>query len=219
MRSLHEQGYRSMLLSEVLSRLAHRRALPDNAVVITFDDGYQSVYAEAFPALQQYGFTATVFLITGYCGKFNDWPGHTSPVGRRLLSWNEIRAMHRYGFEFGSHTVTHPDLTAISAEEADREIRVSKTSIQEHLGEAVKTFAYPYGKYSREVVEIVREQFVGACSADLGKATAGDHPHLLRRIDMYYLSTAAALGSISTRYLDWYLGLRQAGRYIRQRLP
>ena len=86
----------------------------ERTCVVTFDDGYETVYREAFPVLEELGFTATVFLITGYCGKQNSWPGHVSPVGEQLLlSWTQIEEMARHHIEFGSHTVTHPDLACV----------------------------------------------------------------------------------------------------------
>ncbi len=71
---LSESSFNVVSLSEILAAFHERRLLPAKTVVITFDDGYRNVYTEAFPVLDSYGFTATVFLITNYCGKHNDWP-------------------------------------------------------------------------------------------------------------------------------------------------
>ena len=73
---LSEHGYQTMTLSDGSRLLKSGQPIPDKRVVITFDDGYRNVYTEALPVLQQYGYTATVFLIGAYCGADNDWPGH-----------------------------------------------------------------------------------------------------------------------------------------------
>jgi peptidoglycan/xylan/chitin deacetylase (PgdA/CDA1 family) len=108
-------------------------------IVITFDDGYEDFYTHAFPILETYGFNSTVFLPTAYIGEtprqFN---------GAECLTWSQIRELRRAGIEFGSHTVTHPQLKSLKPEDVRDEIRSSKATIEQQLGCAVKSFAYPY---------------------------------------------------------------------------
>jgi len=219
MRSLSESSCNVISLNAIMDCLHENRPLPSRALAITFDDGYRNVYTEAFPILEKYGFGATVFLISDYCGKDNDWPGNSPAFERRpLLSWSEIEEMRRHGFEFGAHTATHPDLTRVSIQQAEREITGSKAEIEDRLGVEARCFAYPYGKYNSEVQEIVRTQFPGACSTKLGKVRSDCDPHALRRIDMYYLSHPALYGSLEADALEWYLGARQILRDLKARL-
>jgi len=212
---LHRKGFQTLSLAEAARMLRAGQPFRERTCVITFDDGYETVYQNAFPILQEFGFTATVFLITGYCGKRNSWPGHVSPVGEQsLLSWTHIEEMARHHIEFGSHTVTHPDLACVTHHEAEREMRESKVMIQERLGRDVEVFAYPYGKYARWTVDLVNEHFTGACSTILGKVTSGADPALLPRVDMYYLSSQWLMESLDTRRMDQYLGLRRAMRAV-----
>lgn len=214
---LFEQGFRTLSLSEVVHLLRERKPFPKPAFVITFDDGYQNVYKEAFPVLQAYSFKATIFLITDYCGKNNNWPGHELPAGvQPLLSWPDIKEMYQHGIEFGAHTLSHPDLTKISVKEAEQEIAESKVAIQDRLGQEVSMFAYPYGWNNPSIQDIVKHHFQGACSTKLGTLSPKCDPFLLKRIDMYYLSNTAKIGTISTRTFEWYLGLRQAAREVKQ---
>ncbi len=214
---LDRQGFQTLSLAEAVRLMRAGQPFRERTCVVTFDDGYESVYRVAFPVLQEFGFTATVFLITGYCGKWNSWPGHVSPVGEQsLLSWTQIEEMARFHIEFGSHTVTHPDLACLTRQEAEREMRESKQMIQERLGRKVEVFAYPYGKYAPWTVELVKEHFTGACSTILGKATLRDDPALIPRVDMYYLSSQWLIESLDTRGMDWYLGLRQAFRVTKE---
>lgn len=216
MRSLSESSCNVISLNAIMDCLHENRPLPSRALAITFDDGYRNVYTEVFPILEKYGFGATVFLISDYCGKDNDWPGNSPSFERRpLLSWSEIEEMRRHGFEFGAHTATHPDLTRVSIQQAEREITGSKAEIEDRLGVEARCFAYPYGKYNSEVQEIVRTQFPGACSTKLGKVRSDCDPHALRRIDMYYLSRPELFSALSTNLLEWYLGFRQVLRELK----
>lgn len=216
MGCLHEAGYRTVSVGDVAAHLEAKRPFPANAVAITFDDGYQNVYREAFPVLEKYGFRATVFLITDYCGKFNDWPGDSIGVQRQpLLSWAEIRELQAHGFEFGSHTATHVDLTKVPFARVESEIRQSKAEIQSRLGSEAALFAYPYGTYNRAIKGIVQETFAAACSTKLGKVQLDSDPFLLNRIDTYYLPADRLFSGLASRSLDWYLKLRQSLREVK----
>lgn len=219
MHRLSETGYHSWPLSRLVDAMNQGEPFPEKTLVLTFDDGYKNVYTEAFPVLKRYGFSATVFLVTEYCGKDNDWPGHAPSIERRpLLSWSEIKEMHQGAIEFGAHTSSHPDLTKVPITEAEHEIIESKTRIRDHLGVSVHTFAYPYGKYNSRVKEVVRKHFRAACSVQLGRVKTSCDPYALRRVDMYYLSNPKLLRCLSTTALDCYLGARQTIRGLRDRL-
>ncbi|MEX5214718.1 MAG: polysaccharide deacetylase family protein [Nitrospiraceae bacterium] len=219
MQWFHRHGFATISLVQAARLLTLKQPFPERTCVLTFDDGYDSVYQEAFPVLQQYGFTATVFLVTAYCGKTNDWPGHRSPIGdRALLSWPHIAEMAGHGITFGSHTNTHPDLVRISRDQAAHEVRVSKQTIEDRLGRKVETFAYPYGRYNRATVDLVRTNFSVACSTTLGKTAASADPALLPRIDMYYLSSQRLMASLPSIRMDAYLALRGVLRTVKHTL-
>lgn len=73
------------------------------------------------------------------------------------LSWEEVREMKSHGIQFGSHTLTHPVLTRVSVEKAQREIRESKIKIERETGEEVKVFSYPHGEYNERIRNLVRQ--------------------------------------------------------------
>ena len=219
MEALWRRGYRTLSFSEAVRIANENGPMPENTFVITFDDGYQNVFSNALQVLTRFGFKATVFLITEYCGRQNDWPSQPSSIQRRpLLSWSEIREMLGAGFEVGVHTATHPDLTSISLEQAELEIMRSKRAIEDRLGVTSNLFCYPYGKFNGRVLDLVRSQFEAACSTKLGKLTPGCDPHLIKRIDMYYLSNSRIFDALPTRVMDWYLGMRHAARVLREGL-
>src|SRR5207247_7240212 len=128
------RSYQTMPLKEIATCIRERRSFPSKTVAITFDDGYKNFHGEAFPVLKEFGFQATVFLVTGYCGKDNRWNGQPSGIPKLdLLNGDEILEMASHGIDFGSHTVNHPDLTKLSANEASDEILKSKSKIQDLL--------------------------------------------------------------------------------------
>ncbi len=219
MRFLSESSFEVVSLDAVAAAVREGREMPADSVAITFDDGYRSVYTEAFPVLDQYGFTATVFLVTDYCGRDNDWPGQWSGIRHApLLGWSEIEEMHRAGIDFGSHTATHPDLTRIPFERAEGEIRQSKAAIEDRLGRPATAFAYPYGRHTAAVREIVGREFRSACSTRLGKIRRDSDPHQLSRVEMYYFSNPALFSLLGSRSGDWYLGLRRVLRGLKSSL-
>lgn len=210
MAFLAAEGYQTLSFAEVVAHLRHGIPFPEKHVALTFDDGYQNVYTEAFPVLQAYGFTATVFLIVDYCGGFNDWPGHVSPVGRLpLMSWAEAQEMQQHGIELGAHTCTHPHLTALPHEQVQAEMQRSKQAIEDHTGAAVRTFAYPYGAYDATVRDLAASLFEGACTTRLGEARASANGHALPRIDMYYFQKPTLCFATPPPFRTGYLALRQ----------
>ncbi len=216
MTHLLERGYRSVPLLRAVDSIRQRRPLPERVFVVTFDDGYESVHAVAAPILESCGFRATLFLVTGRCGRRSDWSGPGS--GRRLLSWFQVRELHSRGHELGAHSVTHADLTALSSEEADREILSSKRHLGDQVGEEPKLFAHPYGRYNEQVQRLVRREFRGACSARLARASADDDPHELPRIDMFYFSQPARFAAFFAGGQGGYLRMRRMLRGLRERL-
>ena len=214
---LGRSGYHGIRLSELTSLLAEGKPLPERAVVITFDDGYHNFYSHAWPILRESGFAATVFLVTGYCGKDNGWPGHEPVNGRQpLMGWPEIRELHSQGVEFGSHTVTHPDLRRLPKGRVESELSDSKARIEDELGARVSQFAYPYGYFDSDIKATVEREFAGACTTKLGRVAIESDPHELPRIEMYYFSRRATLDLIVDKRIDRYLAVRQVLRDVRR---
>lgn len=213
MELLRVAGYRTVTLSELISAFSEKSGVSPETVVLTFDDGFQNFYSTAFPVLEEFGFTATVFLVTDHCGKFNDWSGNPPELPRsEMLSWKHVEELSRQGIEFGGHTRTHPDLTKISKKDAIAEIAESKKALEDVLGREATTFAYPYGKHNGQVRQIAKNTFSAACSTNLGKVSYFSDFYSLERVDTYYLSNPKIFKALSLRSFDKYLQVRQAMR-------
>ena len=183
MRFLKQQGYVSVSVAEAFRRLQAGAPL-DKLVGISFDDGYRDFYINAFPILSRYGYSATVFLPTAYIGdsrqQFN---------GSECLTWSEVRELRKAGVDFGSHTVTHPQLCLVGHEQLREEVTASKKRIEEKLGESVNAFSYPYAfpETDQAFVGRLEEllQRAGYCcgvSTVIGRAGRDDNKLFMKRL-------------------------------------
>jgi peptidoglycan/xylan/chitin deacetylase (PgdA/CDA1 family) len=179
---LRRRGYETVSLIAIAER---RCSLPARPVAITFDDGYRCLHEEALPALSEHGFSATVFLVAGAAGGTNTWEQAVGDVAEPLLGLSEMREMKEAGVEFGSHTLTHPHLTALPADVTAREIADSKARIEDLLGAPCRSFAYPYGDWNSAVRDLVAEAgYEVACTTQRAAARRTDDPLALPRINI-----------------------------------
>lgn len=118
--------------------------IPAKPVILTFDDGYKNFYQNAFPELKKRNMKAVVFIITGDIG------------GGEYMTSSELKEISQYGIEIGDHTISHPDLTKISVDKAQKEIANSKSALETLTGKKVISFCYPSGKFNPEVENVVK---------------------------------------------------------------
>ena len=115
------------------------------------------------PALVEFGFPATVFMVAGGVGRENYWETAIGDVSEPMLSRQEMQEMRRAGITFGSHTVNHPHLTSLSAAEVTAEPNDSRARLEEVLGESCLTLAYPYGDWNQPVRDLAERGRLSAC--------------------------------------------------------
>jgi peptidoglycan/xylan/chitin deacetylase (PgdA/CDA1 family) len=139
MKFLHENDYHVVDLYDVPNHFKKSGDLVKKLVVITFDDGLKDFSTEAFPILQKYGCSATVFLPTGFIGK-----KRMTFKGQECLSWEIVRDLHKKGIQFGSHTINHLKLYGKEEDEINYELSNSKEKIDLEIGEPTVSFSYPY---------------------------------------------------------------------------
>jgi len=150
MRLLAEEGFCTVTFKELLSG----KPLPDKAVIITFDDGYASVYEQALPLMRQMNFRGVVFIPAAYINRFNDWDVQFAGKKFRHLTVDELRTLHDSGFEIGSHGLQHRLLTAAD-EQSVEEIGESKKKLEDLLQSDVVSFCYPFGRFNAALAKQV----------------------------------------------------------------
>jgi peptidoglycan/xylan/chitin deacetylase (PgdA/CDA1 family) len=147
-------------------------------VALTIDDSFRSFLSGGVPLLREFGYPATLFVNTGEVG------------GPDYLSWAELRQVAAYGIEIGNHSAAHGYLLdRPRGEDPERwrarvkaEILQAQDDLRTHLGEAARLFAYPYGEFSRELIEVVRELgFTGAVGQQSGPMGRGQELMALPR--------------------------------------
>jgi len=138
MKYLKENGYNVLTMKEMYVLVAQSK-LPEKAVILTFDDGYQDNYLYAEPVLENYGFKATFNIITDDIGQ------------AEYMTPEEVIALSKKGHELASHTVSHPSLEQLSGDALMSELVDSKSALEKMTADKVITLCYPAGKYDAEV--------------------------------------------------------------------
>ena len=171
MKFLYKHGYHVISLHDFVK--GHRRGLAfqRNTVVITFDDGYEDSYANAYPILKKFDFSATAFVITDKIGT----PG--------FLTWAQVKEMDDNDFSVEAHTRTHAYLPDLSLEAAREEIVGSKRILEQKLGHKIKHFAYPSGGFTEETQTLVKQAgYKAAFTTNRGRDIFNRDMYALRRI-------------------------------------
>jgi peptidoglycan/xylan/chitin deacetylase (PgdA/CDA1 family) len=172
---LRRLGYTSIAPGVIAGWLRGGPAPPPRSVVLTFDDGYLDTLTVALPLLQEFGFTATCYLVAGAIGRSSAW---TAPAP--LMDWGGVRAWLAGGMAVGAHTVRHADLTTLGPRAAREEIAESRARIEDRLGIPVRSFAYPYNRLNPRALATVAE--AGYTDAVAG-VEARAVPHAITRVD------------------------------------
>ncbi|MFH1563268.1 MAG: polysaccharide deacetylase family protein [Nitrospirota bacterium] len=165
MAYLKKHGYSPITFKELKNG-----QIPNNPVIITFDDGKENNYTQAFPILKEFGFKSVMFLI----------------AQRLEINPNQLKQMQIYGIEFGGHTKTHPNLLKIPNDEVKNEIEGCKKELEKRLNTKIIAFSYPYGAgaYDDKIKQIVKETgYSFACGIKQGKVSLPiSDPYCLKRL-------------------------------------
>ena len=180
---LRHMGFHVLDLDRALSCLRGEHPTPARALVLTFDDAYEGFIDYALPVLTAHGFPATVYAISGWLGRRAEWfskdPGRAIPT---LMSANQLRAIRAAGIRIGSHTANHLKLGEVPADVQAEEIKRSKASLEDLLGEEVRHLCYPFGSFDLGAIRAARDAgYASATTCLRGAATADDHPLALPR--------------------------------------
>ncbi len=205
MEWIAETGARGVTLSEGLRLLEEGGAHEARTVALTFDDGFRDFYTSAHPVLQRHRFSATMYLATGYIGEersqFNSFD---------CMTWAEVRELQGAGIEFGTHSVTHPELHALPLGAVADELARSKGQLEERLRVEAAHFAYPYafpqedGPFTAVLSELLRAQGYRTCvTTRIGRVEPGDDPYRLKRLPVNQCDDRALFVAKLGGAYDW----------------
>lgn len=143
MNYLFMHGYRTISVEQLTQAIRFGAQLPSRPILLTFDDGSETVYSEALPVMQIYGFTGTAYIVDNYIG------------ANRYMDKAQIRALYEAGWEIGSHSLSHRDLTTHPASQ-EEEIVNSRKRLESYLEVPINSFAYPFGAYDDKSLRFVK---------------------------------------------------------------
>ena len=145
MQGILERGYTPIFVADYYNSVERGKPLPENPIIVTFDDGYLSNYEIAFPILKRLGIPATIFIVTSTVGA----TAESGIVGTSHFNWEQAREMQQSGIiDIHSHSHTHRDMTSLSPAQLQEELRLSRYLIERNLGKNCYVFSYPFGKYN-----------------------------------------------------------------------
>ncbi len=182
LKSLKARGFETVTFGDFLNQ-----KLPKKPIVLTFDDGYEDNHRNLLPLLREYKMKAVVYALGERKHKTNFWDTAKGEPEASLLSGEQIREMSDSGFvEIGAHSLSHRNLAELPIVEMKREVEESKKSLEDLLGKAVPSFAYPYGDQNPEVKKAVREAgFTFGIAVNSGPTRFGEDPMEIRRVHMF----------------------------------
>ena len=178
--------FRVVPLREIVEKLERGERL-NRELAITFDDGYRDNFDNALPVLEKLSLPATFFVVTQWMGtEVVPWWDAERGIRHPWMTWDQVRALHRKGFDIGPHTRTHADLGRFSGADAEGEIVGARRDLERETGASADLFAYPYGgaehlsEDNRALVKAAGFRCCCSCVGDVNRA--GTDPFHLERI-------------------------------------
>lgn len=140
MRYLQEKGYYTAFFSEL------DKPLPDKTVIVSFDDGFLSVYERAVPIMEKYGVKGNVYLPTAYIGK-----------DEHFMTWEMIKDLTQRGnFEMQAHTHNHVDIRTLDEKKMQEEVQTSNAYFEKELDYIPNAICLPFGTYDKQSLKLLK---------------------------------------------------------------
>ena len=188
LKVLHDWGYTTITTSDLVQAITHGASLPPRPMLLTFDDGNEDIYTNAFPIMKKYGFTGVMYIVVQYMNLPN------------YMTTDQILEMAKAGWEVGSHSETHRDLVG-GTDSMRYEIVQSRQDLEERLGVPILTFAFPFGQEDSAATDYVH--FAGYIAAMGASGFSWEQG----RGNLYVLQRCEIKGSDDaktfTRFLPW----------------
>ena len=181
MKRLADQGVRGITMAEA-SAATCAGQIPDNVVVLTFDDGLSSFGEQAWPIMRAFGHGGTLFVPVDFVGGTASWLKDYGLPPMRSHTWDALRALRDDGVDIQSHGCRHPKLTTLDALSLHEDVARSREILERELGVVIEHFCYPFGDFNDAVIEAVRDcGYVSAVTTDVGPWCPGSNPFTIPR--------------------------------------
>jgi len=161
-----------------------------NRYVLTFDDGFETVYSNAFPILKKYNMKTILFITTDFIDRKIELDHYFKyKHSPRPLSWDQIKTMHSNGIELGSHSITHRNMASLEERLCYEEASVSKDRIEKQACCNVRYFSYPFGNRGsfNDATEKALKKigYEKTYTNIMGMDNSADEPFVIKRIRIY----------------------------------
>ncbi len=212
-----DSGATTFTVSELAAAL-RAGTLPARSVALTFDDGFLNVATDAAPLLAERGLRATVFCVADHIGGWSDWPSQPLSAPRLpLADASALSALAVAGWEIGSHGLSHEPLTRLEPDRRRHELEASRLKLEDVVGVAIRTFAYPYGAVPPgDGGELRVAGYDGACTTRIATVGPTTDPLALPRVDAHYVRRGAVLAAILAGRAPGYLAARRLAARVRR---
>lgn len=172
MKYLKDNAYTTLSLDELYSFIINNKPIPEKSIVLTFDDGYKDNYNNAYPILKEFGFNATVFVITNCVDK-----------EAAFLTSKQLKEMEKNKIDIESHTLNHDKLDKLSYDKQIETLKGSKEYLEKLLNKKIKYIGYPYGEYNDTAVKATKDTgYTMAFTTESGWANKNQGVYTLHRV-------------------------------------
>lgn len=195
MKFLRDRYYNVIKLSELVDSMSYNKKIPPKTVAITFDDGRDNNYTNAYPILKKYNIPAMMFVIPGHCGKAG------------YLNERQLREMAEGGIDIASHTLSDVWLPGCDDKKLREELIGSKNALEEITGKKVDFISYPLGGFNQRVrLAVMKAGYKGACATNPGKYSAANDIYALKRLKVSGKNSSNMLSFWfkATGYATWF---------------
>ena len=156
MQFLYDHNIKVISLRKATQMISENRKLNSSFAVLSFDDGCETFFHNVHPILKRFDYPAILYPVVGYIGTKATWRGLKNDE-IRLITQKQLLEMRNNGYEIGSHSIDHPKLDHLEAEEVFHQIQSSKSHLESILDQRVDSFAYPHGRYNQRAIEALIE--------------------------------------------------------------
>ena len=151
MQYLNSTGFTTIKVEDYNKWKKNEIEIPKKSILITFDDGWRSVYEKAYPIMKKYGLIGTQFVIGDYANEESGVPSYSD--------WNELKTMQDNGWNMEAHGMQHTKMLSLSESEFREQLTGIKTEVRDNLGTTPKSFVFPFHNANSEYTRICGEYY------------------------------------------------------------